>query len=191
MRLWLLLLVAFGLCAESCAPRPANLVQTGERYLPSAGGVEEYRLGPGDKVRVTVFNEETLSGEFSVNADGVLSLPLVGDIKVAGKSASNLVAAYQKALADGYLREPKVSAEIVTYRPFFVLGEVKMPGQFPYASGMTVLNAIALAQGFTPRAQKGVAFIRRAGLTAEEAYKITPDLRIMPGDTLRIGERYF
>ncbi len=161
------------------------------RYGASSAEPEGYDLGVGDHVRITVFNEPTLSGEFAVNANGKVSLPLVGDIDAGGKSATDVAAAVQGALADGYLKHPQVSAEVVTFRPFFVLGEVKGPGQYPYVTGLTAYNAIATAQGFSPRAERKSVFIRPAGSTGEKVYKLTPDLRVLPGDTLRIGERYF
>ena len=157
----------------------------------ASSSVEDYKLGAGDKIRMTVFNEPTLSGEFSVSADGALSLPLLGDVQAAGKSPAEMGSLVQKRLADGYIREPKVSIEVTAYRPFFILGEVKSPGQYPYASGLTVLNAVATAQGFTPRASRKVVYIRRSGATAEETYRLSPDLSVRPGDTIRVGERYF
>lgn len=190
MRLSLSVAVIF-LLLSACAGATGPVVSSGDRYVQATSAGEDYRLGSGDKIRITVFNEPTLSGEFSVTADGLLSLPLIGDVKVAGKSAGEVSATIQGMLGNGYLKDPKIGLEIVTYRPFFVLGEVKTPGQFPYATGMTALNAIALAQGFSPRAQKTVVYIRRAGSADEIAYKLTPDLRVLPGDTIRIGERYF
>lgn len=190
MRFWGLLL-CIGLSLSACAAAPKNLVDSGERYSTASSGIEDYRLGAGDKVKMTVYNEPTLSGEFAVTSDGTLSLPLIGDLAVVGKQASEVAAQVQTLLSNGYLRDPKVSLEITTYRPFFILGEVKTPGQYPYASGMTALNAIAVAQGFTPRAERSVVYVRRAGSTTEEAYRLTPDLRVWPGDTIRLGERYF
>lgn len=157
----------------------------------ASSAVEDYKLGAGDKIRMTVFNEPTLSGEFSVSADGALSLPLLGDVQAVGNSPAQIAALVQTRLADGYIRDPKVSIEVTAYRPFFILGEVTAPGQYPYASGLTVLNAVATAQGFTPRASRKVVYIRRSGATSEETYQLTPDLVVRPGDTIRIGERYF
>ncbi|WP_293884087.1 polysaccharide biosynthesis/export family protein [Sphingomonas sp.] len=164
---------------------------TGERYSLANSQIEDYRLGVGDKVKLTVFNEPTLSGEFSVSASGLLSLPLVGDVEAVGKGPVEIAALVQARLSAGYLREPKVNLEVITYRPFFILGEVKSPGQYPYASGLTVLNAIATAQGFTPRSKRTRAFIRRSGSALEEEFALTPELRVFPGDTIRLGERYF
>ncbi len=174
-----------------CAAASVPVVSTGERYAASSADDENYQLGPGDKIRMTVFNEETLSGEFSVGSEGTVSLPLIGDVTARNKTPAQLASEVQTKLADGYLREPRVSIEVAVYRPFFILGEVKAPGQYPYASGMTVMNAIATAQGFTPRAAKKIVYIRRANTNTEVAMELTPTLRVMPGDTIRLGERYF
>lgn len=184
-------LIVISMFLTGCVAHSGAVIDTGERYSPLSAGTEDYRLGVGDKVKITVFDEPTLSGEFAINADGAIALPLVGNLPAVGKKASEIGEEFQAALANGYLRDPKVSAEITTYRPFFVLGEVKLPGQYPYSSGMTVLNAIAVAQGYTPRASRAVVYIRRAGSETEQAYRLQPDLRVWPGDTIRVGERYF
>jgi polysaccharide biosynthesis/export protein len=181
---WLLLLA--GACVGPAgAPPPADRLSTAD------SNVEGYRLGVGDKLRVTVFNEAALSGEFAVSPGGTVSMPLIGEVPAAGKSPTEVAAAIQAALADGYLRDPKVAAEVTTYRPYYILGEVKSPGTYPYVSGLTVVNAIAIAEGYTPRANQRVVFIRRLGTDQEVAYQLTPDLKVFPGDTLRLGERYF
>ena len=167
------------------------MIETGDRYAVNALDNENYKLGFGDKLRVTVFNEPTLSGEFAVASDGTISVPLAGTIPAGNKDVGEIANAIQAKLADGYLRDPKVSAEVIAYRPFFILGEVKAPGQYPYSRGLTVLNAVATAQGFTPRSNRSVAMIRRAGATEEQAYRLTPELRVLPGDTIRISERFF
>lgn len=182
-----LLLLATAACSGSRGP----LVTSGPRYEVSATDMAVYRLAAGDKIRVTVYNEPTLSGEFQVASDGSISFPLIGDIAADGKGPNEVANAIQAKLAEGYLRAPKVSAEVTGYRPFFILGAVSSPGQYPFAAGMTAMNAVATAQGFTPRADSKVAHIRRAGSSAEEAFQLTPDLRIYPGDTIRIGERLF
>ncbi len=183
---WLVLFLT-GCAAASAGP----VVSTGERYVATGQEDDNYQLGAGDKIRVTVFNEETLSGEFSVGSEGTVSLPLIGDVGAKNKTPQQLATEVQTKLADGYLREPRVSIEVAQYRPFFILGEVKAPGQYPYASGMTVMNAIATAQGFTPRAAKKIAYIRKANTNTEIPMALTPTLRVYPGDTIRLGERYF
>lgn len=166
-------------------------VSSGERYVVGAELNEQYQLGPGDKVRATIYNEPQLAGEYSVGADGEISLPLIGNVVVSGKTPIEAAQAMQAAFANGYLRDPRVSLEVVAYRPFFVLGEVTQAGQYPYQSGMTALNAIATAKGFTPRAKKKTVMIRRFGEQAEIEYVLNPALRIWPGDTIRLEERYF
>jgi polysaccharide export outer membrane protein len=115
----------------------------------------------------------------------------VGNIDIGGKTPGEAQMMIQAEFAKGYIRDPRVTLEVSTYRPFFILGEVQKPGQYPYVSGMTVVNAIATAEGFTPRGKKKTVFIRRFGEQAELEYIVTPDLRVWPGDTIRIAERYF
>lgn len=174
-----------------CAGKNELRVSSGERYALSADLNESYLLGAGDKVRVTVFNEPNLSGEFSVGTDGTLSLPLVGDVVATGKTTKLVADEFATKLADGYLLNPSVAMEVSAYRPFFILGEVEKPGQYPYMNNMTALNAIATAGGYTPRAKRTMVYIRKFGEAAETEYELTSALRIMPGDTIRLGERYF
>jgi len=196
-RVTMRILVGIAIClAPMAAAGAANKAAASaaadpDRYGTASADAGDYRLGGADKIRITVFNEPTLSGEFAVGADGSLSLPLIGSVPAVGKTSSEIAALIQKDLADGYLREPRVAAEVTTYRPFFILGEVKAPGQYPYGNALTVYNAIATAQGFTPRADRKHIFIKKAGADGEKSYSLTPDLRVLPGDTLRIGERYF
>ena len=174
----------------SCAG--PKLVEPGSPAAVQAErAVEEYTLGARDKVRILVFNEPTLSGEFTVNSAGALSLPLIGDVPAVGKTIGALKTQIETGLANGYLREPKVSIDVLSFRPFYILGEVSKPGEYPFSSGLTVLNAVATAEGFSYRADKRVVHIRRAGTVQEQSFRLTPDLAVQPGDTLRIGERYF
>lgn len=179
--------VALAGCAKS-GPPP---ISSGERYATSEAFDEVYRLGPGDKIRITVYNEPQLSGEFSISADGEISLPLIGNLAAAGKPIGQVSQEVQARLSNGYLRDPRVSMEVQTYRPFFILGEVRSPGQYPYVSGLTAMNAIATAQGYTPRARKTTVWIRRFGEQFEQEFVLTPNLRVYPGDTLRLAERFF
>lgn len=175
--------------AQTAAGRgsvPARQADTGPAAEPSG----DYRLGTADKVRVIVYNEPTLSGEFTVSDNGTLSLPLIGDVPANGRSPREVASDIQAKLADGYLREPRVSLDVLTYRPFYILGEVTKPGEYAYSNGLTALNAVARAQGFTYRANKRKVYLKRAGESAEKEVNID-GLEIRPGDTLRIGERYF
>lgn len=184
---WCVLLLMFlSACAGqmTVAPAPAQTAA-------ATNGPGEYTLRPADKVRVTVYNEPTLSGEFTIAASGTVALPLLGEVQAQGLTAAQLDAAIEKGLADGYLRSPNVAVEVLTFRPFYVLGEVNRAGEFPYTGQITVLQAIATAQGFTYRANRSYVFIKRAGQDNEERVKLTPSLQLGPGDTIRVGERYF
>lgn len=169
-----------------CGGGPRNL-QPGSA-LPA--GAEVYRLGLGDKLRVTVFGEQSLSGEYQVSGAGVLSMPLIGDVKAVGLTARELEAALTERFSGGYLRDPKVAVEVYDFRPFFVLGEVAKPGRYPTTEGLTVLGAVATAGGYTYRANTKRVFLKR-GDGPEYEVDPTSDVRIQPGDVLRIGERYF
>lgn len=151
----------------------------------------EYRLGVADKVRLLVFNEPTMSGEFSVGSNGMLSVPLIGDVKAVERTTSQISTEIQQRLADGYLRDPRVNVEVLSFRPFYILGEVNKPGEYPFATDLTVLNAVATAQGFTYRADKSRVFIKSPGEAAEREVPLNSATVVRPGDTIRIAERYF
>lgn len=151
----------------------------------------EHALAPGERLRITTYGEAALTGEYSIGAGGELAFPLVGTLAAAGKTPRELGETLRTALANGFLSEPNVVVEVLAYRPFYVLGEVNEPGEFPYQPGLTVLAAIARAQGFTYRARQTAVFIKRAGDAEEREVALTSDLVVGPGDILRIGERYF
>jgi protein involved in polysaccharide export with SLBB domain len=184
---WLLVLLAGVLVFATLSAAPAHAQQS----PPAAAQDGDYLLGSSDKVRVTVYGEPTLSGEFFVTGSGMVSLPLIGEVKAAGLSLRQFQDAVQKSLSDGYLKEPRVSAEVLTFRPFYILGEVTKPGTYPYTSGLTVLNAVATAGGYTYRADKKQVFMKRNGATDETKIELTPSVTVAPGDTIRIGERFF
>jgi protein involved in polysaccharide export with SLBB domain len=151
----------------------------------------EYRLGPGDKTRIIVFGEQDLTGEFFVSGGGKIAFPLIGEVDAAGLTMPQLQRAIEAKLADGYLKQPRVSAEVLNYRPFYILGEVMKPGEYPYSNGLTVLNAVATAQGFTYRADTKHVYIKRAGTDGDNQHQLGPATLVEPGDTIRIGERLF
>ncbi|NHK29482.1 polysaccharide export protein [Parvularcula flava] len=155
------------------------------------GSLDDYRLGSGDKLRVIVFEEEGLSGEFQVDGSGLVSMPLVGEIRAAGQTVRQFEVAVEDSLRGAYLRDPRVSAEVLDFRPYYILGEVNRPGTYPYISGLTVLNAVATAEGFTYRANQRNVYIRRAGEGEEQRYPLSSTTQVNPGDTIRIGERIF
>ena len=182
-----LLFILLAACSPTRILEPGTLAQ----IAPAPTNGAEYKLGPGDKVRIIVFNEQALSNEFQIGADGRLAFPLIGSVDASSKTPGEVQAELEKRLGDGFLNSPKVSVEVLNFRPFYILGEVNKPGQYSYAAGMTVLSGVATASGFTYRADKRVVYIRRDGATKEIPVRIAPDLMISPGDTIRIGERYF
>jgi protein involved in polysaccharide export with SLBB domain len=184
---------------DTAPPPPAAAAAAPQAALPSApvtaapaASVDpDYQLGSGDKVRVTVFGEPTLSGEFFVTGSGLVSLPLLGEVKAAGLSVRQFQETVETALRNGYLKQPRVSAEVLNFRPFYILGEVSKPGTYPYTSGLTVQNAVATAGGYTYRADKNKVYIKRLGEEKETKMSLTPSTQVAPGDTVRIGERFF
>lgn len=153
--------------------------------------IGEYVLGTGDKLRVTVFGEQNLSGEFTVDSTGAISMPLVGPQKAAGLSPKGFSDSLTAALKAGYLKDPKVSVDVINYRPFFMLGEVSKPGEYPYRNGMNAVSAVATAGGYTHRANTDIILVRRNNEVVEKRYKASPNIPILPGDIVRIPERYF
>ncbi len=170
---------------------PVTATRSGDNPAQSARSAQAYALGTGDQVRITVFGQPDLSGEFEVSGAGAISMPLIGQISVVGKTTPSLEQAITVKLADGFLREPRVSAEVINYRPFYILGEVSTPGEYPYASGLSVLNAVASAGGFTYRANKKTVYIKSIDGLDEEAFQLNSQVLVRPGDTVRIGERLF
>jgi protein involved in polysaccharide export with SLBB domain len=180
--------------AAALAAAPCALAQDSGIRGPQDGfarSADNYRLGTGDKVRVIVYGEDDLGGSFDVDGGGAISLPLIGPVKAAGLSAHALEAEITAALADGYLKDPRVNVEVTTYRPFYVIGEVNKPGQYPYVNDMNVLNAVALAGGYTNRAVEGSVCVRRNGDTAETCLTADETTRINPGDVVRVPESVF
>jgi polysaccharide export outer membrane protein len=180
-------LLCFLLCllATACAPG------RGLPDLPPAAS-GSYRLGPGDVVRLITFGEDSLTGEFRVSDSGTIAIPLIGAIPASGLPPDVLAARVGEALVKAnLLRVPSVSAEIIAYRPIFVLGEVSKPGQYPYQPGMTVVTAAAVAGGFTYRAVADFASVVRPrdGVTIEG--KATRQSFVQPGDVITVFERRF
>ena len=148
-------------------------------------------LGSGDKLRITVYGEENLSGEQQVGPDGNITMPLVGQIPASGKTVGDVAKDIQGRLAGGYLRAPSVAIVLTGYRPFYILGEVNTPGQYEYTKGMSVSDAVARAGGYTYRAKKTEVFIRRDKDGETMRVILDNDPPIRPGDTIHVGERYF
>jgi polysaccharide biosynthesis/export protein len=158
---------------------------------PGAVTPGAYRLGAGDDLRVLVFGQEQLSGQFKVDGSGQISLPLVGDVRAQGRTARELEQDITTRLADGYVRDPQVSVQVMAFRPFFILGEVKTPGQYAYVDGMTAVTAVAMAGGFTYRARQDYVLVTR-GADAQKVERRAPvSTPVLPDDVVRVPERFF
>ncbi len=151
----------------------------------------EYRLGPADQLRVTVFGHDDLSNQYTVASNGTISFPLIGDVEAAGLTVTEFQRITEQRLSEGFLKSPRVTAEIMTFRPFYILGEVSRAGEYPYTNRLTVLNAIATAGGFSHRANRKVIAIKSFNDTEERRVELTPSTYVQPGDTIRVLERFF
>jgi polysaccharide export outer membrane protein len=150
-----------------------------------------YTLDSGDKLRVVVFGQDGLSASYSVDTGGNITMPLIGSVPARGKTTAQLQQSIAAKLRDGYVREPHVAAEVEAYRPFFILGEVTLPGQYPYVANMTVETAVAIAGGYTPRAQKWRIEVSHPAGGMTEKQIVSPNYPVHPGDTIKVAERWF
>ncbi|HEY2835529.1 MAG TPA: polysaccharide biosynthesis/export family protein [Rhizomicrobium sp.] len=155
-------------------------------YQVDANQGSAYRLGPGDKIRLTVFGETDLSGEYQVDGSGMVRLPLIGTLRASGATAPALEQNVTAALEAGYIKAPRVNVEITLYRPFYIIGAVNRPGQYPYVDHMSALNAVALAGGFTDQAIQSSVYIRHEGSATEQAVETGQLAHIEPGDVVRV-----
>lgn len=190
---WLLAaLLILGLtvpAAAQDAPAPADASAQIPLGTPLAPG---YVLGTGDKLRINVFGEPKLDGEYVVSSTGIISFPLIGNVPASGQTVETVQESIRSKLAAGYLKDPRVSMEVLNYRPFYILGEINKPGEYAFVNGITVQQAVAMAGGFSYRANTRRVFIKRALDTSERPIEIKGKaVLLMPGDTIRVGERFF
>jgi polysaccharide export outer membrane protein len=186
--------VAVVLALTGCSQGPAsfaNSYENAQARLPVRGAVGSYALGPNDQVRVQVYNEATITGDYVVDSAGFLAIPVAGRVKAAGLTAEQLESRITSKLNAGILKDARVTVQVSNYAPFYIRGEVKKPGEFPYKPGLTLGDAVALAGGYTYRADESRAFVRPAGTSAEIARPLDVDPPISPGDNIRIPERFF
>jgi Polysaccharide biosynthesis/export protein/SLBB domain len=182
--------------AETAAGDGVNSLSPNAPRGARGGGVSgrdpDYRLGANDRVRITVFGQPTLTGEYTLDGQGILAFPLIGNVDANNMTTSQLQQTIASRLDPDYLRNPSVSAEVITRRPFYVVGEVKKPGNFPYVTDMTVLQAVAMAGGYTYRARQHKPLIKRMDANGRlVAIESRPETKIQPGDTVEIKERLF
>jgi polysaccharide export outer membrane protein len=150
-----------------------------------------YRLAAGDKVHVAVFNEDNLSGDYVIGPDGRITLPLAGPVTAAGLTVPQLQASVVKTLSNGFVQDPNVTVTAMDLRPYYILGEVNKPGKYSYAPDLTVMQAVATAEGFTYRADSTAVYIRHKSDPSEQETSLTATTAVLPGDTIRVAQRYF
>ena len=150
-----------------------------------------YTLGSGDKLRVIVYGQEDLTNSYAVDTAGRIDMPLIGFVPARGLTTSRLAAAIARRLRNGYIRDPHVAVEVEAYRPFFILGEVTHPGQYPFVSHMTIETAVAIAGGYTPRAYRWSAEVTRPTPDGPVKLQGPPMFLLKPGDTVLVTGRWF
>jgi polysaccharide export outer membrane protein len=161
-------------------------------YAPMPVAYEAaYRLDAGDKLRIVVYGQEGLTNSYAIDAGGSITMPLIGSVPARGRTPAGLAAAITAKLRGGYIREPSVAVEIEAYRPFFILGEVQAPGQYPYVPNMSVESAVAIAGGFSPRARRDQVTITHSDGTGSMRVVVPLGTSLGPGDTVLVGERWF
>jgi polysaccharide biosynthesis/export protein len=184
--------VTAAICLSSCGIGstlgPASLE---DQQARAEAATTTPRLQPGERIRITVFGEGSLSGDHEIDQSGFVSLPLAGTVKVAGLTQPELEQALAQKFRSEYLRNPKVTVTLVSLRPFYIVGEVEKPGEYAYKSGLNVLTALAMAGGATYRGSRSSVYIQRVGETGMREYPLSSTVMILPGDLIRVPERYF
>ena len=171
-------------------PAPVPVAYAAPAAAPAPYDVP-YHLDAGDKLRVVVYGQEGLTNTYSISAGGTITMPLIGAVPARGRTTAGLAGEISAKLRNGFIREPSVAVEIEAYRPFFILGEVAAPGQYPYVPNMTVESAVAIAGGFSPRARKDRVTITHTDAAGTSRIVAPPGTAISPGDTVLVGERWF
>jgi polysaccharide export outer membrane protein len=178
--------------APSAAPPPVILAEPVAYAEPVAVRREgAYHLDAGDKLRVVVYGQEGLTNTYAVSAGGSITMPLIGSVPARGRTTAGLAAEISAKLRAGFIREPSVAVEIEAYRPFFILGEVAAPGQYPYVPNMTVESAVAIAGGFSPRARRDSVTVTHTDASGTARFVVPLGSLISPGDTVLVSERWF
>ncbi|MEI6335074.1 MAG: polysaccharide biosynthesis/export family protein [Methylococcaceae bacterium] len=185
----LLLLWGMLLCAPLFAEENSQLPTQNQLSLSAVNAA--YKLGSGDQIKITVFKQEELSGEYTINGAGQIALPLIGDVNTKDLTVKQVEEAIADKLKPDYLLNPRVNVQVLNYRPFYILGEVKEPKSYPYVDGMTYLNAVAIAGGFTYRAKEDHVMVIRMNDPKKNEEKLSMDEKVMPGDVIHVEERFF
>jgi polysaccharide export outer membrane protein len=177
--------IAYGQSYAGPAPMAVAYAEPAARYDAA------YHLDTGDKLRVVVYGQEGLTNTYAIDAGGSITMPLIGSVPARGRTPAGLAAEINARLRRGFIREPSVAVEVEAYRPFFILGEVAAPGQYPYVPNMTVESAVAIAGGFSPRALRDRVTVTHTDGSGTARYVVPPGTSISPGDTVLVGERWF
>lgn len=181
------LTMLLGGCETAAPLAPAEEIKVNSVDVQGASP----KLQAGDKVKVTVFGEDRLTGEYEIDPGGFVSLPLAGTVKAGGLTKVELERELVKKFRGPYLRDPKVTVDVSTFRPIYVLGEVQKPGEYAFKSGLNVVSALAVAGGNTYRANSNYVLIQRAGESGFKQYPLSPSILVAPGDLIRVPQRYF
>jgi polysaccharide export outer membrane protein len=176
------------IAVAGCAPHGSDLPA-----LDAQSSVinEAYTLGPGDKLQITVFGVDDMSGQFTVSEAGMVGVPVIGEVRATGETVAGLQHEIVDALSGKYVKNPRVGIEVLNYRPFYILGEVNRPGSYPYVANMTVSQAVATAGGYTHRAEEDFAVVNRIHDGQRVERRAAPSTSVLPDDTIRVPERYF
>ncbi|MGB6709936.1 MAG: polysaccharide biosynthesis/export family protein [Methylocella sp.] len=188
---WGLLLLGLVMagCESGASLGPVSPAE--QQALIESAATTSPTLHPGEKIRVIVFGEDRLSGEYEIDPAGFVSLPLAGTIKAAGLSKEQLERDLSKKFSGEYLRNPRVTVDVTSFRPFYIMGEVTKAGEYPSESGLNVMSAIAIAGGTTYRASRSTVLIQHIGENGFREYPLSPTIPVSPGDLIRVPERYF
>jgi protein involved in polysaccharide export with SLBB domain len=195
---------AFGVCAfvaivlAACSATGPNPIISSRQAVSSYASVDSrdkaerpYILGPSDRVRLKDYDDENLSDEYEVNSDGFVSIPLVGRVRAAGLTTNQLEKAIASRMRGKIAHDPKINVEIATYAPFYIYGEVKKAGVYPFQPGLTVADAIATAGGLTYRADESAIYLQHPGAGTSQIVRLDVPMRVVPGDNIRVSERMF
>jgi protein involved in polysaccharide export with SLBB domain len=186
-----IMIVILSLAAVSCSGSSDDASSDSARNAPEGVvRVEDFRLAPGDKIHLTVFNEDNITDDYEVDPEGLISVPLAGVVKAGGLRKVDL----EKALADklgSLLKDPRITISVVSFRPFYIIGEVEKPGEYQFRTGLNVISAMSIAGGSTYRANKGHVLIQRGGAGDFKEYPMLPTIKVYPGDLVKVPERFF
>lgn len=185
------LLLAGLVLIGGCGRANLGVATEADKAAIVAAATSTPRFQGGERIKITVFNEPTLSGDYDIDPSGMISLPLAGTVRAVGLTQIELEQQLAARFRSQYLRNPKVTVTILQFRPIYIVGEVEKQGEYPYKSGLNVLTAIALAGGATYRGSRDAVLIQHAGDKGMKVYPMSSNILVLPGDLIRVPERYF